>query len=346
MLPEEFSNTLIKWQKESGRNNLPWQVTDPYKRWVSEIMLQQTQVATVIEYYERFMRRFPTVQSLAQASEDELMQYWSGLGYYSRARNMLRSAKMIVQDNQGVFPQKRLDWEKLPGVGRSTAAAVVAFSFGEKETILDGNVKRVLMRIYGIEAPSDDKEVTKHPGELADSLLPDHDLPRYIQGLMDLGATVCARKPKCDVCPFANCCEAKRQEKQNEIPLPKKRLSRSQKEWTFLLLWNDDGCLLQKRSEQGVWRGLYSLPSVDAELSEEEVMETLKDWNVKIRNVQRLESFPHDFSHFRLILHPFAIHVSDDVTAAKANTRWVRLKELPDIGMPAPIRSLLERFFA
>lgn len=253
---------------------------------------------------------------------------------------------MIVQDNQGVFPQKRLDWEKLPGVGRSTAAAVVAFSFGEKETILDGNVKRVLMRIYGIEAPSDDKEVTKHLWELAESLLPDHDLPRYIQGLMDLGATVCARKPKCDVCPFANCCEAKRQEKQNEIPLPKKRLSRSQKEWTFLLLWNDDGCLLQKRSEQGVWRGLYSLPSVDAELSEEEVMETLKGWNVKIRNVQRLESFPHDFSHFRLILHPFAIHVSDDVTATKPNTRWVRLKELPDIGMPAPIRSLLERFFA
>ena len=213
MLPEEFSNTLIKWQKESGRNNLPWQVTDPYKRWVSEIMLQQTQVATVIEYYERFMRRFPTVQSLAQASEDELMQYWSGLGYYSRARNMLRSAKMIVQDNQGVFPQKRLDWEKLPGVGRSTAAAVVAFSFGEKETILDGNVKRVLMRIYGIEAPSDDKEVTKHLWELAESLLPDHDLPRYIQGLMDLGATVCARKPKCDVCPFANSCVATRQEK-------------------------------------------------------------------------------------------------------------------------------------
>ena len=344
MISEQFSQTLIDWQKVHGRHHLPWQYAHPYARWISEIMLQQTQVATVIEYYDRFMKRFPTVQSLAESSEDEVMQYWSGLGYYSRARNLHKSAKIIVYDHKGVFPTTRLEWESLPGVGRSTAAAIVAFSFGAKETILDGNVKRVLMRYFCLDAPIDNGETTKKLWDLAENLLPQNDIEAYIQGLMDLGATVCTRTPKCVICPFRETCQALLNGKQGDIPAPRKKLNRLVKERTFFLLWHEDGCLLQKRSTRGVWRGLFSLPEREGEMSEEDILEVLSAQGFMIKNIRRLESFHHDFSHYRLVLHPWAIHIKNP--AVKSDERWAKVAELPDIGLPAPIRGLLECFFA
>lgn len=345
MQPKQFSQTLINWQKEHGRHHLPWQVAEPYARWVSEIMLQQTQVATVIEYYERFMRRFPTVQSLAQASEDEVMQYWSGLGYYSRARNLLKSAQIIVNEKQAHFPQTRLQWEALPGIGRSTAAAIVAFSFGAKETILDGNVKRVLARLFCIESPLDEAKTVKELWTLAESLLPDHDLDAYIQGLMDMGATVCTRSPKCVLCPFQEDCKALKAGLQNEIPVPRKRQKRPQQERTFLILWSEDECFLQKRTEGGVWKGLYCLPEREGILTPDEAQAWAEGMGYSVRNTRKLSSFAHNFSHYRLILHPIAVSVTSKIKN-DATGQWVRLADLPDIGLPAPIRSLLGEFFA
>lgn len=342
---KQFSKILIDWQKTNGRHHLPWQMPDPYARWISEIMLQQTQVNTVIEYYERFMRRFPTVESLAQATEDELMQYWSGLGYYSRARNLHRSAKMIVNDWSGKFPKTREVWETLPGVGRSTAAAIVAFSFGAKETILDGNVKRVLMRLFCLKSSPDDKETVKQLWSIAESLLPEKDLNIYTQGLMDFGATLCTRNPQCLLCPFKENCLALKAGLQKEIPLPKKKLKRNQHDRTFLLIWSGDRCLLRKRTEKGVWKGLFSLPEKDGILTEEEVQEVVQGMRLRVKNIRPLESFSHDFTHYRLILHPIAISVEAD-KVSEPQARWTTLSELPDIGLPTPIRHLLERFFA
>lgn len=341
---KQFSKILIDWQKTSGRHHLPWQTPDPYARWISEIMLQQTQVNTVIEYYERFMRRFPTVESLAQATEDELMQYWSGLGYYSRARNLHRSAKIIANDWSGKFPRTRQLWETLPGVGRSTAAAIVAFSFGAKETILDGNVKRVLMRLFCLRTSSDDKETIKKLWSIAENLLPEKDLDIYTQGLMDFGATLCTRNPQCLICPFKGSCLALRAGLQREIPLPKKKLQRKKQDRTFLLIWFDDRCLLHKRTEKGVWKGLFSLPQIEGILTEEETQKAVQAMGFIVKNIRRLDVFSHDFTHYRLMLHPIAISV-EPKNDLNRQDRWASLSELPDIGLPAPIRVLLERFF-
>ena len=220
-MQKDFAEALIRWQKQFGRHQLPWQTEDPYARWLSEVMLQQTQVVTVTTYFERFIKRFPTVSDLAQASEDEVMALWAGLGYYSRARNLHKAAKLLVSQYGGTFPKTRQEWEALPGIGRSTAAAIVAFSFGQKETILDGNVKRVLARYFGIEHPLDGARATKDLWALAEELLPDHDIGAYIQGLMDLGATVCTRNPSCTICPFCQSCKANQLGVQNTLPLPK-----------------------------------------------------------------------------------------------------------------------------
>lgn len=344
MHPKQFSRTLISWQRDHGRHHLPWQVAEPYARWISEIMLQQTQVATVIEYYDRFMRRFPAVQDLAKAQEDEVMQYWSGLGYYSRARNLHKTARIIVEEKSGIFPKKRLEWECLPGIGRSTAAAIVAFSFGAKETILDGNVKRVLARLFRIESPVNETNTIKELWSLAEKLLPDQDIEDYIQGLMDMGATVCTRNPKCVLCPFREECEALKAGLQNKIPLTLKRSKRPQREKTFLLLWDDDECFLQKRTTKGVWEGLYCLPEKDGVLTQEAVEAIVTGMGFGIKNCRAIESFSHDFSHYRLILHPFAVRVTRKA-ATSSIERWAKIADLPDIGLPAPIRSLLERFF-
>lgn len=230
-----FSDRLIQWQKLYGRHGLPWQIKDPYARWISEVMLQQTQVVTVIDYYHRFMDRFPTVNELAVASEDEVMRYWAGLGYYTRARNLHKAAKIIVDTYRGVFPTTRQEWEALPGIGQSTAAAVTAFSFGAKEAIMDGNVKRVLARNFAIEKPMT-AQVEKEFWALAQSLLPENDIESYIQGLMDLGATVCTRTPQCLLCPFETTCLAHIKGIERNLPIPKPKRQRPEKHRTFFFI--------------------------------------------------------------------------------------------------------------
>lgn len=338
-----FSKTLVDWQKLHGRHDLAWQINDPYARWISEIMLQQTQVTTVREYYDRFMLRFPTVQALAAADVDEVMQLWAGLGYYTRARNLHKAAQMIVSGWQGQFKRTRADWESLPGIGRSTAAAIVAFSFAAKETILDGNVKRVLMRYFGIEASSDDSAVIKELWSLAESLLPEKDIEAYIQGLMDLGATVCTRSPSCDQCPFVADCKAFALGKQREIPWPKKRRERPQKHAVFCLIWNDDEVFLQKREQKGVWQGLFSLPQIDGEYSIEECEDTVRAWGFDVRNSRALPDIVHDFSHYRLLMHPVAVRVR--TKACSIDGQWFDGQARTSIGMPAPVQILLADFF-
>ena len=323
MHPKQFSLTLITWQRNHGRHHLPWQVAEPYARWISEIMLQQTQVATVIEYYDRFMKRFPTVQDLAKAQEDEVMQYWSGLGYYSRARNLHKAAQIIVDEKKGIFPKTRQEWEALPGVGRSTAAAIAAFSFGARETILDGNVKRVLARLFRIESPVNETGTVKELWSLAEKLLPEQNIEDYIQGLMDLGATICSRNPKCILCPFKERCKAFSLGLQND---------------------RSRDCFLQKRSVKGVWEGLYCLPEKDGVLTQEAAERIVSEQGFCVKNTRALESFSHDFSHYRLILHPIAVRVNKKHLTSNSE-RWIKLADLPDIGLPAPIRSLLEKFF-
>lgn len=222
--PTSFARRLIDWQRQHGRHDLPWQVKDPYSVWLSEIMLQQTQVATVLDYYPRFLTKFPTVQSLAAAPQDEVLSLWAGLGYYSRARNLHKAAQQVVGQFGGIFPSERKDLETLCGVGRSTAAAISAFAFNRRETILDGNVKRVLCRVFAQDGNPQDKKFENSLWTLAESLLPSEntDMPAYTQGLMDLGATVCKRtKPLCHQCPMADICEAKKQNRIDELPRKK-----------------------------------------------------------------------------------------------------------------------------
>ncbi len=339
-----FSKTLITWQKEHGRHDMAWQIRDPYARWISEIMLQQTQVATVREYYDRFIARFPSVESLAAAKLDEVMQLWAGLGYYTRARNLHMAAQVIVSDWQGKFKHFRADWEALPGIGRSTAAAIVAFSFGAKETILDGNVKRVLMRYFAIQATTDDAAVVKKLWTLAESLLPNEDIEAYIQGLMDLGATVCTRVPACDKCPFNADCMALAIGKEREIPFPKMRRERPLKHAVFFLIWDDDAVFLQKRNQKGVWQGLFSLPQNDGECSADDCEDLVRSWGFDVRNTRELPDIAHDFSHYRLLMHPIAVRVR--ARTCKIDGQWFDAQELDLIGMPAPVQTLLTEFFA
>ena len=344
MLLKDFACTLIKWQKQHGRNDLPWQVPDPYARWISEVMLQQTQVATVKSYYRSFLSRFPTVKALAEASEDEVMALWAGLGYYSRARNLHRAAKEIVQKYQGVFPQSRHEWESLPGIGRSTAAAIVAFSFGAKETILDGNVKRLLARLFAIEQPLESAAAQKKLWALAESLLPDEQLDRYIQGLMDLGATVCTRSPSCLLCPFCDACKARQLGLENKLPLPKVRKERPQKEATVLLFWYEDEFFVVRRRQKGVWQGLFSLPEFGLLSDEEQVTEIGKRWGLAVQNCRPMETVVHDFSHYRLLIYPLAVKVKAKC-AEDSDRLWVSYPNMQTVGLPAPIAGIVRAFF-
>ena len=241
---ESFNARLIGWQQQHGRHHLPCQVRNPYLVWLSEIMLQQTQVATVLDYYPRFLARFPTVQHLADAPQDDVLSLWAGLGYYSRASNLHKAAQQIMQIFNGDFPSQRLQLESLCGVGRSTAAAIAAFAFHKREAILDGNVKRVLCRVFAQDGQPADKKFEQSLWALAESLLPDNaeHMPAYTQGLMDLGATVCKRsKPLCDVCPMADICQAKAQNIIDQLPRKKAKINVQTLPMYWLVIYNHTG---------------------------------------------------------------------------------------------------------
>jgi A/G-specific adenine glycosylase len=337
-LPEDFARQMVDWQRQHGRQSLPWQNTqDPYCVWLSEIMLQQTQVSTVLDYFPRFLARFPDVGSLAAAPQDDVLALWSGLGYYSRARNLHKCAQEVMDRFGGAFPTRAEDLQTLPGIGRSTAAAIAAFCFQERAAILDGNVKRVLTRVLGY---GDDLAVAKNEKALwalAQALLPAQamDMPRYTQALMDLGATVCLpRKAQCEACPVRTVCQAQAQGEPLAYPVKTRKLKRSSA--TLWLLWavNAQGQVwLQKRPDKGIWAGLFSLPVFDSEA------DLLAVW-ASGQDPQYVAPWKHVLTHRDLHLHPVRMFGSVD-SAPVCDGQWVDADTWPAMGLPAPIRSLL-----
>jgi A/G-specific adenine glycosylase len=343
-MSSSFSQRVIAWQCLHGRHDLPWQNTrDPYAIWVSEIMLQQTQVSAVIPYYLRFMARFPDIPSLAGAEEDEVLRHWSGLGYYSRARNLHTAAQVVMGRYGGVFPREIDAIQTLPGIGRSTAAAIAVFSFGQRQAILDGNVKRVLTRYYGIEGWPGQPAVEKRLWALADSLLPTGDIEAYTQGLMDMGATLCGRsKPACHNCPLDTQCVARQGNRIAELPAPKPYRTIPQRETTMLLLLCGNEILLEKRPSTGIWGGLWSLPEVVGGQDVEQV--ALVRYGLQTVTRPAMTKLTHTFTHFRLQITPQPLLVTKRLQQV-LNSRvvWLDIEEAQGAALPTPVRKLLDQ---
>jgi A/G-specific adenine glycosylase len=344
---KSFGDTVVAWQKKHGRHDLPWQNTqDPYAVWLSEIMLQQTQVVTVREYFARFMSRFPTVADLAAAHQDEVLGLWSGLGYYSRARNMHRAAQDVVALHGGVFPRDSETLQTLPGIGRSTAAAVASLCFGEPIAILDGNVKRVLTRYLGFKDDLASSKVEKELWAIAQTMLPQRDvknaMPRYTQGVMDLGATVCTpKKPQCAQCPVADVCAAKAEGQPEAYPVKTRKLKRTSEQlWLLHAVTREGDVWLMQRPQTGVWAGLYCLPVFES-------FEALLAALPAKHHAQLHEGavFKHVLTHKDFHLHPVELVLSSTVKlgAAMGDGQWVAGADWPSLGLPAPIRKLLTR---
>lgn len=344
-----FSAKLVRWQRQHGRNNLPWQSSDPYKVWLSEIMLQQTQVATVLGYYPRFIEKFPTVQDLAAAPQDDVLGLWAGLGYYSRARNLHKAAKQVVEQFGGVFPQTRRELETLCGVGRSTAAAISAFAFKQRETILDGNVKRVICRVFAQDGDPADKKFENGLWTLAESLMPSEnaDMPAYTQGLMDLGATVCKRtRPLCAECPMADICEAKAQGRTAELPRKKAAAKVQTLPLYWLVLHNRDGAVwLEKRPSKGIWGGLWCVPCFEDSAG---LYRTAEKFGVFSDGLSEAAEFTHRLTHRLLLVTPLCGLAAADRPSEKnggglSDGLWVAQDKLADYGLPKPLAEFLNR---
>ncbi|WP_028455764.1 A/G-specific adenine glycosylase [Chitinilyticum litopenaei] len=339
-----FARRLLGWHATHGRHDLPWQVSDPYRVWLSEIMLQQTQVITVIPYYQRFLERFPDIASLAAAPVDDVLALWSGLGYYTRARNLHKAAQVVMDKHGGVFPRSPAEISALPGIGASTAAAIAAFSFNTRAAILDGNVKRVLARWAGIEGMVAQKAVEKQLWALADSLLPDSpDMPAYTQAQMDLGATVCTpKKPACLACPLQDDCVARRDGRQLELPTPKPKKTIPARATVMLLIRDGAGrILLQQRPPTGIWGGLWCLPEAPSTLAAEAVAR--KQLGCEIELDETGEDFVHVFSHYRLTITPqYATLLREIPQARESGLQWFAVSDALAAGIPKPLRSLLE----
>lgn len=333
-----FARRLIAWHKHHGRHDLPWQGTrDPYRVWLSEIMLQQTQVATVIPYYRRFLERFPDLESLATASADEVMAHWSGLGYYARARNLHACAKAIVAEHGGRFPRDPGIIATLPGIGRSTANAIAGFCFGARVPILDGNVKRLLCRHAGVQGWPGAPVVEKRLWEIAQSLLPAAEVGTYIQAQMDMGATICTRsRPCCDACPLAVDCVALRTGRMAELPAARPRKALPVREATLLVLMHEGRVLLIPRPPTGIWGGLWSLPEAQAEPETEAAR-----LGCRIVSCRPLDAIGHSFTHFRLEMKPLLCEVEPISHAAESGERWLGREDLDQAPLPAPIGRLL-----
>ena len=352
-----LAETLVAWQKVHGRNHLPWQNTqDPYRVWLSEIMLQQTQVSTVLDYYDKFLQHFPTVLDLAAAPQDKVMGLWSGLGYYSRARNLHQCAQDVVSRFGGKFPSTAAELITLPGIGRSTAAAVASFCFSERVAIMDGNVKRVLTRVWAYDA---DLSISKHEKvlwQLAENALPTRHLktamPRYSQALMDLGATLCLpRKPNCQACPVQNECKAFALGEPEKFPVKTRKIKRSSEELWLLLAQNTKGEVwLEKRPPKGIWASLYSLPLFDSEAVLRTVFEkysklkksdkTAEPNSSTAMNLEVLPAFKHVLTHKDLHCHVVKVQLRKAPHTPNAGA-WFSEKDWVVLGLPTPVRHLL-----
>lgn len=339
----DFSNRLIVWQKQYGRHDLPWQnTTDPYAIWVSEIMLQQTQVSAVIGYYQRFMARFLTIEALANATQDEVLQHWSGLGYYSRARNLHSTAQTIMDEHGGLFPQDFDTIQTLSGIGRSTAAAIVSFAFNQVQTILDGNVKRVLARHFAIAGWPGNQQIEKQLWSLAESLLPEENMVAYTQGLMDLGATLCTRsKPQCSICPLNSSCEAYKQNRVTELPTPKPKKSIPEKHTTMLILMQGHDVLLEKRPTTGIWGGLWSFPETE---NIENLLTHARDkFGVDVKIEKPLSLLTHTFTHFKLHIQPQPLQVlKQSAQVRESGLLWLSIDDAIGAAIPTPVRKILQ----
>jgi A/G-specific adenine glycosylase len=351
-----FSEGVIRWQKQHGRHALPWQNTrDAYRIWLSEIMLQQTQVAAVIPYYQRFLVRFPDVATLAAAPSEDVMAHWSGLGYYSRARNLHRCAQQVVAQYGGVFPADPALLAGLPGIGRSTAAAIAAFAYGSRAAILDGNVKRVFARVFGIDGYPGQKPIEDRLWQRAVALLPAQDIGAYTQGLMDLGATLCTRsKPACARCPLAQRCVALATGRVHELPVRKPKKAVPEKSTSMLVITDRDQVLLEQRPDHGIWGGLLSLPEVDALVPDAGIGRTQLDATMAHAvarfgvpaSYERLQPFSHGFTHFKLHVAPYRIRLARRLELAGQTTHvWFGIDKLADAPLPAPVKKLLLALF-
>ncbi len=344
MIDGEFAERLLAWHGQHGRRNLPWQQQPtPYRVWVSEIMLQQTQVATVSSYYQRFLIRFPDVESLAAGSIDEVLHLWSGLGYYARARNLHRAARQIRDQHGGRFPRTFDDLLAMPGIGRSTAGAILALSLGQRHPILDGNVKRVLTRFHGIAGWPGSASVSRRLWTLAEGHTPGDCVAAYTQAIMDIGATLCTRtRPDCSVCPLAADCVAHQRGLTTALPAPRPSRPRPTRDTTMLILRNSDGTvLLEQRPPQGVWGGLWSLPECPQSASP--VRWCTEHLGLEVEPGAQLPTLRHSFTHFHLRIVPWLMRVKNPanmVMEAPARV-WYNPRTPDTRGMATPVKRLL-----
>ena len=372
-MSETFAARLIAWQRAHGRHGLPWQGADAYRVWLSEIMLQQTQVVTVIPYFERFVASFPDIAALAAATEEQVLAHWSGLGYYARGRNLHKAAQLIMVKHGGEFPRDFEQILELPGIGRSTAAAVCALAYHERRAILDGNVKRVLARYCGIAGWAGEKKIEAQLWQQAETLLPDEttshstkpasgqvagyrplgegrgegksvdrsaDIATYTQALMDMGATVCTRsRPKCANCPVQGDCVALQTERIAELPAPRPRKVVPEKQATFLLLMHGNDILLEKRPGSGIWGGLWCPPQVEDGQESDYVLRN----DLTLSERSELPVFTHTFTHFKLHITPVLLRMKQKPQRVQqAGSVWLDVAGALRAAIPTPVRKMLE----
>jgi A/G-specific adenine glycosylase len=341
----DFASRIIAWQQRHGRHDLPWQNTrDPYRIWLSEVMLQQTQVVAVVPYFRRFIARFPDVAALAAASEDEVLALWSGLGYYARARNLHRAARWIAQRHGGNFPRELPEVAALPGIGASTAAAICTFAFGARHAILDGNVKRVLARQFGIAGYPGRRDVEQALWARSSALLPEEHVESYIQGLMDLGATLCTRSaPHCQRCPVADTCVALRQGRTMELPTPRPVRALPRRATAMLVLRHAGELLLERRPAPGLWGGLWCFPEVNTDRVQQECAAR---FGAHIEVDGRLGHIEHGFTHFRLRITPLLARLKHPPATHEPGRLWVSPEDALHAAIPVPVRKILKALSA
>lgn len=343
MTQPTFSDRIIDWYHLHGRKTLPWQQDKtPYRVWISEIMLQQTQVATVIPYYQRFMDSYPDIISLANAPIDEVLHHWTGLGYYARARNLHKTAQKVRDVFQGEFPTSLEEVIALPGIGRSTAGAILSLSLGQPHAILDGNVKRVLTRHFAIEGWYGVAKVEKELWRVSESLTPQSDTTLYNQAMMDLGASHCSRsKPACQLCPVADTCIAYATDRTKEFPNSKPKKTTPVKVTTMLLIHSGDEVHLIKRPDRGIWGGLHCFP----EFPDRDEMQHWLDQQAFGGVLKQLPEIRHTFSHYHLDITPYHLRLvqpSEHVVMEANHSLWYSLTNPPQVGLAAITQSLLE----
>ncbi len=346
-----FTQQLLAWFDDHGRKDLPWQQQiSPYRVWISEIMLQQTQVSTVIPYFQRFMERFPDINGLAKAPQDEVLALWTGLGYYARARNLHKAAQLISEQYQGRFPETLDEVVALPGIGRSTAGAILSISHQQRHPILDGNVKRVLTRYHAIQGWPGQSAIEKLLWQRADEHTPKQRNADYTQAIMDLGATLCRRsKPACPHCPVQAGCQGFAQDLVTQLPTPKPKKQTPVRSTVMLLVTNTEGhVLLQQRPPSGIWGGLWSFPELDTGTAAD-----IEHWCQQQlgRNVTALQRWPalrHTFSHFHLDIKPVVLrtHVCRNTVRDDAGQIWHPPAQTPHFGLATPVKQLLEQLDA